>query len=752
VLLRSNPRWHRPLTPIFWLSMRFHLLLCILLLSLSSFARENDRVQGRPSIALALEGGSALGLAHIGVLQWLEEHHIPVDYVVGTSMGGLIGGAYATGMRPKEVRELIESIDWNAVLRASTEYSDLSFRRKEDRRDYPNSLEFGLRKGARFPSGFNSGQEVDFILDRIALPYSTLKSFDDLPIPFRCIATDLVGRRKYVFQSGSLSRALRSTMSIPGFFTPVRDGQRIYVDGGLLDNLPTDVARDTGADIVIGVHLQEASISPDIALSSFATLAQSFSVITSVNEQRGIELADVLVTVDVTKFAGTEYNRAGPFIDEGYKGAQKSAAELLRFALNDSDWKAYLDRREARRIKTVPAPAFVSVSGTTVEQAGLIKKDLETQQGKQIDHTQLEQDLQLLIGRGRFASMDYSISEANRRFGLHIKAVEKEYAPPTVNPIFIIDGSQYNNVLFSAGARFTLLDVGRPGAELRTDVLAGSTYQLSSEYWRPLSSTDWFIAPRGNVSSEPLNLYQRNTQIAGYRLTDLNSGLDLGYSFDRFSELRMGYETGWESYEPIVGNPNALPTASGRQGISSIRYVSDRLDNPIVPRRGTRVTGAFDFFDARPNASDKFPLLEASLLYFRPLQQRDSVYFTALAGTTFAFAKTGVPPFTLGGPFRLSAYGTNEIFTNQYMLFQLGYLRKMGELPPILGRSVYLSGAYELAKPYKTSLTLFNGFSSVPMDGTAGIVAETLFGPVYFGGSWGDSGHRKIFFKLGRIF
>src|SRR5262249_2463086 len=156
-----------------------------------------------------------------------------------------------------------DGIDWDAVLRASSEYPDLSFRRKEDRRDYPNYLEFGLKKGVKFPAGFNSGQEVDFILDRSALPYSTFKSFHHQPIPFPCIATDLVGRRKYVFNRGSLSRALRATMSIPGFFTPVRDGSRIYVDGGLLDNLPTDVAKETGADIVIAVHLQKAPLSPD---------------------------------------------------------------------------------------------------------------------------------------------------------------------------------------------------------------------------------------------------------------------------------------------------------------------------------------------------------------------------------------------------------------------------------------------------------------------------------------------------------
>src|SRR5207247_10930256 len=164
-----------------------------------------------------------------------------------TSMGGLVGWAYATGLHPLEVRELVKSIDWDAVLRGSTEYGDLFFRRKQDSREYPNSLEFGLRHGARFPAGFNSGQQVEFILDRIGLPYAMVKSFDDLPIPFRCIATDLVSRSMHVFKDGSLSHALRSTMSIPGFFMPLKDYGKFYVDGGLRDNLYTNLALDRAA-------------------------------------------------------------------------------------------------------------------------------------------------------------------------------------------------------------------------------------------------------------------------------------------------------------------------------------------------------------------------------------------------------------------------------------------------------------------------------------------------------------------------
>src|ERR1700751_6172302 len=220
-----------------------------------------------PNIGLVLEGGGALGLAHIGVIQWLEEHRIPVSYVAGTSMGGLVGGLYATGRSAAEVRQVVQTINWDELLRGQTPFPDLAFRRKEDAHDYPSSLEFGLRKGLQFPAGFNSGQQVSLILDRVALPYSELESFNDLPIPFACVATDLQSGRAHVFRSGSLGLALRSTMSLPGLFTPVRSGDHIYADGGLLQNIPIDVAKEMGADVVLGIHLETAPLDPEVPLS-----------------------------------------------------------------------------------------------------------------------------------------------------------------------------------------------------------------------------------------------------------------------------------------------------------------------------------------------------------------------------------------------------------------------------------------------------------------------------------------------------
>src|SRR5437773_610204 len=362
----------------------------------------------RPKIGLVLEGGGALGLAHIGVIQWLEEHRIPVNYVAGTSMGGLVGGIYATGHSPAEVKELVKTINWDQVLQGQTPYKDLSFRRKQDAAEYPNHLEFGLRKGLQFPEGFNSGQEVVMILDRVALPYSDVKDFNDLPIPFACVATDLVASRPFVFRQGSLSLALRSTMSLPGVFSPVRWHGHIFADGGLLDNLPVDVARSMGAGLTLAVHLETATLEPDATLSSFGVLGRSVSVVVAANEMRSIEKADMLITVRLRDYGSRDYDQAEEIIKLGYEAAQAKATLLSTLSVDEPTWQAYLAERASRR-RTTPVPQFVEVAGTDTKLEKNIESDLSSAAGKPVDPEVLQNQLTDLKGDGRFSRLSYQI-------------------------------------------------------------------------------------------------------------------------------------------------------------------------------------------------------------------------------------------------------------------------------------------------------------------------------------------------------
>src|SRR6266478_1158453 len=320
-----------------------------------------DPPASRAKIGVALEGGGALGLAHIGVLQWFEDHHIPVDYVAGTSMGGLVGGFYATGKSPEELKQLVESQNWDVIIGGATPYEDLSYRRKEDSRAYPNKIIVGLKDGLSLPAGLNAGHQITLLIDRETLAYSKLKSFDDLPIPFRCVATDLVTGKEEVFGQGSLPRALRATMSIPGLFSPVRDGEKVYVDGGLVGNLPTEVVRQMGADVVIAVHLETPPAKPEEIQSLFSVLGRSIDVVIRENELRGLSAADLIVNVNLREFTSMDYPKAETIINKGAAAAQAKQQILSPYSMDDTAWTDYLRARDARKQSVVPVPQFVKV-------------------------------------------------------------------------------------------------------------------------------------------------------------------------------------------------------------------------------------------------------------------------------------------------------------------------------------------------------------------------------------------------------
>src|SRR5713101_7890667 len=287
----------------------YHLALRIALVlftvsvsSLIAVAQNEPPARKRLTIGVALEGGGALGLAHIGVLRWFEQHHVPIDYIAGTSMGGLVGGLYATGKNPDELERLVKGMDWPFLMGAGTPYEDLSFRRKEDERAIQNDLVVGFKHGTTLPSGLSSGHQIALVIDRETLAYSAVKSFDDLPIPFRCVSTELISGKPHVFSDGPIVLAMRSTMSLPGIFAPVRDGDRIYVDGALVDNLPTDLVRQMEPDVVIAVHLQVSPASAKEIRSLFSVLNRSVTVGTESTELRGMEDADLVIKVDVQDF------------------------------------------------------------------------------------------------------------------------------------------------------------------------------------------------------------------------------------------------------------------------------------------------------------------------------------------------------------------------------------------------------------------------------------------------------------------
>ncbi|MBK5294330.1 MAG: patatin-like phospholipase family protein [Acidobacteriia bacterium] len=726
--------------------------LCGLLLLLAAPLAAADAAgcpEGKPRIGLILEGGSALGLAHIGVIEWLEQHRIPVDLVAGTSMGGLVGGLYSSGQSPAELRQLVSTLDWTFLLTGQIPFPDLAFRRKQDRIAFPNHLEFGLRNGISLPPGLNSGQEVGFLFDRSTLPYGDMKSFDDLPIPFRCVGTDLVSGKSKVFDNGSLSQALRTTMSLPALFLPVNKDKAQYVDGSLLNNLPVDVAKQLGACVLIAVHLDPGGYKPKDGSNLLGVMGRSAGIMIAANELRNLQLADIVITVDLHDVESMDFKKALAIADKGFRAAETKSGILSKLAVSEAEWSAYLARRNARKVTVTPVPQSIAIEGATPRDAIAVARRLSKYIGQPVTPNALETTLRSIAGEGRYASLNYGITNRAGQQSLAIRAVEKSQGPPFLLARVQMDGSDVDNVRFSMGGRLTFLDLGGYRSELRTDFSFGGEEMLGAEYFRPFGpARRLFVSPHASTHTQTVDFSNRDQRIAEYRLGQDRAGIDAGIVFNRSAEFRAGMDFVHQRTTLRIGDP-ILSNGSFSTGIATVRFNYFGQDDMAIPRRGVRLNSDFQYFTTRSTAGGGFPQAETRLSLFQPVSKPASIYFSAAGGSTFG-TNTDTPDtsfFTLGGPFRLGAYNRNELIGHQYYLFSAGYLHEVFTLPPVVGGQVYLAGWYEAGKMFG-----YQALPKLPNSASGAILLNTAIGPAFFGGSWGDRGRRNWYFGIGRLF
>ncbi len=702
----------------------------------------------RPTIGLVFEGGGALGFAHIGVIEWLEQHHIPVDDVAGTSMGGLVGGLYAAGNSPQEITTFVGGINWSTVLNGQVPFQALSYRRKEDKLAYPNRLEFGLKHGLSLPNGLNSGSAVGLLLDRTMLPYYDLKSFDDLPIPFRCVATDIASGKEHVFKDGSLAQAMRSTMSIPGVFAPVAHGNQIYSDGGAVNNLPVDVARAMGADIVIAVYLDTGTVDPSSLTSLVGVAGRNVAIMIAANEANNLKNADILLKADVSKFTSGDFEKSKDIIPQGVKVAQQHAAQLEKYALNDADWQAYVAQRNARRRKKIPVPQFIDVYGMTGTQREEVANQLAKYVGKPVDEQKIEGTIADLQGTGAYSSISYNLVEKDGETGLLVRPRLKEYGPPFLNLGLTLSSNDSNDIQLGVGGRVTFFGLAGPGSELRLNASLGQVAGAFGELYKPLwSSKRIFVAPRAYYAHTVSSFYSGSQELSQYTEEKNGFGADLGYSFSSKAELRAGEDYQWYGETLRVGMP-IDPVFHLTPWVSNVRFQYLGQDSAMVSRKGSELLTVYTYSTQRPNGKNGLSQWNTTASHFITIKQRGIVFGTAAGGTSFGATNLGLAGFSLGGPLRLSAYDRGELLGNDYFLGQAGYLYQLGKLNPVLGDSIYAAGFYEIGKVWGGA----PGTPTLPNDISGAVIVKTLIGPIYGGGSIGDSGHRKWFFGLGRIF
>ncbi|PYX29796.1 MAG: hypothetical protein DMG77_11495 [Acidobacteria bacterium] len=700
----------------------------------------------RPHIALALSGGGARGLAHVGVLQWMEENHIPIDSVAGTSMGALVGAVYATGMNTKEVRDFVKTIEWDDVLLREPSYDQLSYRRKQDRTAYQVGAMLGIKHGLTGPNGLSPAHGVGLLIDRIAFPYSTISTFDDLPTPFRCVATDMLTGDAITLRDGSLAESLRATMAIPAVFTPIELNGRLLADGGLVNNIPTDIARSMGADIVIAVDIIPP-LSPRGKLQTLAgVLDQSISLMTIDHDHRALQLADIVLAPDLGSYTVFDYASAEAIIRMGYNGAAAKAAVLRPFALSDAEWQQYVDARNARKRAPEKSAGTLEVAGVKGDAAQHIEKRLHKLLNRDLDLNQLDARLTHLVGEGRFDSLGYEGFVQNGVPGLRIVAHEKSYGPPFVDLAINVNGSGVAAFDFSAGIRLTFMDVKHRGGEWRNDLLLGSSNLAATEYYQPIGDTHLFVAPYAFASKIARNAFTGQTRIAIFGDERAGGGLDLGYNSGRRSELRFGYQIFEAKLAPLVGTAG-LPIVRGSTGQLRLRYIWDGLDSPSVPSTGTRVMATLSRVLQSPALTSPIDQLEVQTSNFIPTGPKTSLFFNLSAGTTFHGTAGPFQVFALGGPFRLGAYFPQEFLGNHYGYASLGFRRDLYHLPQFVGRKIYWGGWYEAG-------TAFNTPESVVVRGTMnlGVIAETIVGPIALAGSVSPTGQSRVNFSIGRLF
>lgn len=730
------------------------ILLTAVLYASVQLRADDQSTDRRPRIGVAFGGGSARGLAHVGVIRWFEEHRIPIDRVAGTSMGGLIGGAYAAGMSSDELARLLEGTDWDEMF-GSSSFRYKNVRRKLDARAYPSRIEFGLKHGVSPPLALNSGQQVDFLLARIAGAYLPLSSFDDLPTPFRCLAVDLVTAQSIVLDRGSLADAMRATMSLPGVFPPMEIENRVLVDGGAMNNVPADIARDMGSEIVIAINVGNMSDKKTINYSLLGLMGETVDAMMAANTRNAMKSADIIINPPLKGFASLDWRRSDELAADGYQAAEAMKEKLLPLAVDEPTWAAYQAARQARRRTQLATPQFVSILGAATSDEQRMARVLQPHVGKPLDVTALEIELETFVGLDRYETIGWQIIEEGGRSGLQIRARPKTNAPPFLMLAVSLENTTSDEFSFQFAGRYLAFDVVGSGSELRVDAAVGVQPRIGAELYRPIGKTPLFVAASALAIRRTLNFIQDDTIVAKYRESREGVGLDVGVNLRRDEELRIGVTTGHLSASISAGDPG-LPEISGRETRARLRWLHDNQDSPIVPSSGVMAVATVSHFFSAPDvpptfessrSNDDLTQAEINSSVFWSLRRRDRLFVVAAAGTSFDDKPLPNEQFQLGRPLHLGAYDIGEFRGDHYATLTAGYLRGVGRLPDFLGGPIFVGGWLENGSAFDDI-----DDAKLRTNASLGAVLDTLLGPMLLGGSFSFDGDWRYYVAIGRVF
>ncbi|WPL18795.1 NTE family protein RssA [Thiorhodovibrio winogradskyi] len=741
-----------------WLLLTFVLpiIICAMLVPSPGGAAGTAK---HPRIGLVLAGGGAKGAAHIGVLKVLEDLRIPIHAIAGTSMGSLVGGGYAAGLSAQELENRVLEVDWNELFDDNPPRSQWPSRRQEASLTSGFNFSIGVRgRQVKLPPGAIAGQKVQLFFNDLLRGVETNQDFDTLPIPFRAVATNLENGDMVVFDQGPLPVALRASMAVPGIFAPMVWGDHIYVDGGLVRNLPVDVARSMNVDHLIVVNLGSGFLPRDQLDNLLGITGQMIAILTEQNVKTSLAeinpQRDLLIVPDLGDIGSGDFPRAAEAIATGVAAARKSAARLRRFSLSETEYAAW---KRARFGAGAPVQRVseVRIAGLKRVNAELFETLIEAQRGQPFGREHLERDIQRLYGRGDFERISYRFEpDAQGGEVLIVDAVEKGWGPGYLGFGLKLSSDNQGDSRFGLRANYRQTWMNRLGAEWYNELELGNEPRLFSEWFQPLDlDHSGFVAPYLDVQQTPYSVFDGDQRVARYDVTRARLGADVGLSRSHL-EMRLGPYWGITDVNLDTGSrelPVGWVVDSGLRG----RLAYDTLDRAAVPRAGRRVTlevqAPLDALGAESSyARTLFSAFGARSAGPNTL----AVHFKA--GTSFGTDMPYYDQFPLGGFLTLSGYANEQFRGNDMVFGSLAYYRQVATLATPLGRGLFLGASLEAGWLPESR---FNDAEGVAFDlapegtrlgGSLFFGSDTWIGPAYLGLGLSASGDSAFYVLIGR--
>lgn len=705
----------------------------------------------RPRIGVALSGGGARGIAHVGVLRALEELRVPVDVIGGTSMGAIVAGLYATGLSPDAIEEALAEVDWERVMSDKPLPGALEFRRREDDRRYVWEIEMGVdSEGLQVPGGLIAGQELGELLRRHTFAAAAVDTFDQLPVPFVAIATDVQTGLPVVLRAGDLPTALRASMAIPTVFTPVELDGMLLVDGGLTNNLPVDEVRALGADLIVAVDVSLPIAPDDEIRSPFDVLERTAAIVSKTRLAEQVARADVVIAPDLEGFGVFDFEAAVQLADLGATAGHAAGPRLREWSLSSSAWEEYWSRHRTppvppARVEEVrfEIPAWLDPRRRTAR--------IRTRTGDPLSAGVLEEDAARLYALGEFDRVGWSVEpDAVVTYEANEKPWGPNYLDAGLRLVLDSGGDDFRTgiVTYDAVIDLTRRQIGARGAEWRNDFRLGETAGVETEWDQPLDFAGrWFVAGGGAWLSSQQSIFDDERLAAEYGVDRIRIQLEGGRRLGRSAELRIGLERAWIDAEVEAGEVG-LPDLHVDRGAFTVRAVVDRLDDVSFPHEGVYLR--LEGLHAREGLGSHagYDRLELEGRGFASAGPHTG--FAAVSmGSSLGSELPAYDAFRLGGFLSLTGHGEGALRGSYLGVARVGYLYRLATIPPAF-RGIYLAAWGEAGNVWDQGREIELG--DLLWAGTLALGADTGLGPVFVAYGVAEEGDDRVYVALGTLF